>query len=78
MSLYHLVELAVVGGAVIVAVGAAYKRFVPRLGKAAKAGAAGGCSSCSSCGSCGPASGPASVEHPGQAEQPLVFQQPRR
>jgi len=77
MSLYHLVELAVVGGAVIAAGGAAYKRFVPRFGKSEKTGAAG-CSSCSSCGSCGPASGPASVEHPGQGEQPLVFQQPRR
>jgi hypothetical protein len=77
MSLYHFVELGVVSGAVLVAVGAAYKRFMPKLSaKGGAAKAAAGCSSCSSCGSC--STGPASVDEPGAQERPLVFQSPRQ
>jgi hypothetical protein len=53
-SLYHLVEPALVGGGVLLALGAALRRFWPRRRDAAGAGA---CSSCSGCGGCG--SGPA-------------------
>jgi hypothetical protein len=51
-SLYHLVEPALVGGGVLLALGAALRRFWPRRRDAAGAGA---CSSCSGCGGCGSA-----------------------
>jgi hypothetical protein len=48
-SLYHLVEPALVGGGVLLALGAALRRFWPRRRDAA----GGACSSCSGCGGCG-------------------------
>jgi hypothetical protein len=48
-SIYALIEPAIVGGGVLVALGFALRRFVPRL----RGGASGGCSSCSNCGGCG-------------------------
>jgi len=67
-QLYALIEPAVVGSGVLVALGFALRRFVPRRG-----GAAGGCSSgCSSCGGCG--SAPAAREKP----KPIVLHRQRR
>jgi FeoB-associated Cys-rich membrane protein len=58
--IYALIEPAIVGGGVLVALGFALRRFVPRLRGGA---AAGGCGSgCSSCGGCG--SAPAARDRP--------------
>ena len=66
--LYALIEPAIVGGGVLLALGFTLRRFVPRRG-----GAAGGCSSgCSSCGGCG--SAPASSEKP----KPIVLHRQAR
>ena len=66
-QLYALVEPALVGGGVLVALGFALRRFVPR-----RRGAAGGCSSCSNCGGCGtPAAAPPAQA--AAAPQPIVL-----
>ena len=65
-QLYALVEPALVGGGVLVALGFALRRFVPR-----RRGAAGGCSSCSNCGGCGTPS--AAPSTPAAAAQPIVL-----
>ena len=64
-QIYALIEPAIVGGGVLVALGFALRRFVPRLRGGA---AAGGCGSgCSSCGGCG--SAPAARDQP----KPIVL-----
>ena len=63
-QLYALIEPAIVGGGVLVALGFALRRFVPRLRGSA---APGGCSSCSNCGGCG--SAPVAREKP----EPIVL-----
>ena len=51
-QIYALIEPAIVGGGVLVALGFALRRFVPRLrGGAAAGGCGSGCSSCGGCGS---------------------------
>jgi hypothetical protein len=62
-SLYHLVEPALVGGGVLLALGAALRRFWPRRRDAA----GGACSSCAGCGGCG--SAPAARDQP----KPIVL-----
>jgi hypothetical protein len=63
-QIYALIEPALVGGGVLVALGFALRRFVPRLRGGA---ASGGCSSCSNCGGCG--SAPVASEKP----KPIVL-----
>ena len=69
-QIYALIEPAIVGGGVLVALGFALRRFVPRLRGGA---AAGGCSSgCSSCGGCGSAPGPR------EKPKPIVLHRQKR
>ena len=58
-NLYALIEPAIVGGGVLIALGVAARRLVPRLRRNAGGGAA--CTQCSGCGGCGSGSGPESA-----------------
>lgn len=76
--LYHVIEFAVVGGAVAAASIAAARRYLPSLRKSTGAASGRACAQCSGCGGCGSStSGPASVEEPGMKSRPLTFHTPQ-
>lgn len=70
MSLYHAVELLVVGAAVGASAWALAVRLLPRLRRKRAGTGSGGCSSCDSCGNCG--SSPREQAAP-PPQQPIRF-----
>lgn len=65
MIAYHIIEFAIVAGAVGFSLWNLAKRFLPQLRGKNAAGARGGCASCDSCGSCGTPSAPQPLkDHP--------------